>query len=102
MLDLAQELWDLTRELQEKTAEKAWQDVEVIQAKRAEILKKIDQALSETSSDETAVEVRQLLESCKKLEAECLANVEHARNALTEEQQKLSRGKAMQKAYGKR
>ncbi len=102
MLDLAQELWSLTRELQAKANEKAWEEVEVIQVKRTKILQKIEQALTHLATDKTVAEARQLLERCKQAEAECLSLAEQARNDATKEQQKLSRGKAMKKAYGKR
>lgn len=100
MIDVAQKLFELTEQLKQKTALDEWDEVEKIQTQRLELLTEISNGQLESISEQTASKVRELLEDARKVEQECEALAAEHRTQLTKEHGKLSKGKAMQRAYG--
>lgn len=100
MLDLAQELLTLSQEMLTLAEQKDWQKLAELQAKREALIKELD-ALDLSHLNQTQItEFSTLIIQSRELERRCRQLAEAGRDILTSEHRKVSKGKAMQKAYG--
>lgn len=100
MIDLAQELLKLSENMLSQAKEGAWNLVEQTQAIRIELIQKLEKKPTTSLNPSDSDAVARLILKSRELEKQCEFIVRKSQNGLTSEHSKLSRGKAMQKAYG--
>jgi len=100
MFDLAQKLLSLSQQMLSCTENKEWKKLSDIQAERAELVRQLDVIDMSALDYQKSTEMGALLLQIRNLEKQCIQLVETQRRSLTAEHTKVSKGKAMQKAYG--
>jgi len=100
VFDLAKKLFELTQQMKHSSEQSEWEAVEQIQQQRLTVLKLLHESPIEQLPEQAAREVTQLLQETQRLEDVCEQLAVNQRNQLTKEHGKVSKGKAMQQAYG--
>jgi len=100
MFDLAQKLLSLSHKMLRHAQNKAWPELAKIQSERAQIVRKLEDIDTTRLNQKDSLEIEKLLTKSRLLEKECVQLAEMERKGLTAEHTKVSKGKAMQKAYG--
>lgn len=100
MIDITRILFELTQKLLSASDQKDWDSVEAIQAQRLALLKQMEAYNPETLPEPVASEVAQMLSEIREIEKHCRALATAQRDELTQAHGKVSKGKAMQRAYG--
>lgn len=100
MFDLAQKLLSLSKEMLFHAQNKDWHQLSQTQAKRAHIVRQLETFEMDRLNQTDSLEMGKLLAESRKLEKRCVQLAETERKGLTAEHTKVSKGKAMQKAYG--
>lgn len=100
MIDLAQELLSLSQKMRSHAEKKEWQALEAIQAKRLLLVRKLEIEDTHTLTKQESEFVAKLLQESRTLEKECEHLAAAQRNSLMTEHSKVTKGKAMKKAYG--
>lgn len=100
MFDLAQKLLTLSLEMEHLAQADEWQKVEEIQTQRAALITQIASLDLSVLSAEEARDLTDLITKSQATEQRCTQLAARQRNALTSQHTKVSKGKAMQKAYG--
>lgn len=100
MIDLVKKLFELTHEMKALSEKGDWETVEKVQHQRTVLLTRIQGVSFDELTETDAREAAQLLKETKQLETQCQEQATLQRDLLTKKHGKLSKGKAMQKAYG--
>ena len=100
MFDLAQKLLSLSQQMLSCAENSEWENLADIQTKRAEIIRQLDTLDLSSLDQPSSVQLSELLTQSRDLEQRCMQLTETAQGKLTAEQVKVSKGKAMRKAYG--
>ena len=100
MFDLAQKLLSLSLEMEHLSQADEWQKVEEIQTQRAALIAQIASSDLSELSEKEARELADLITQSQAAEQRCTQLAERQRGTLTSQHTKVSKGKAMQKAYG--
>lgn len=100
MFDLAQKLLSLSQQMLTHAQNKDWHQLTESQASRAQIVGQLDKLDISRLSRTDSLEMEQLLTESRNLEKQCIRLAEAERKGLTTAHTKVSKGKAMQKAYG--
>ena len=100
MIDLAQELFEQSLKLLSQAEDGAWDFLEETQTVRAALIRQIEKQPTAQLKKTDSELISQLLQESRALEKKCELLVRQRRDSLTSEHGKVSRGKAMQKAYG--
>jgi hypothetical protein len=100
MIDLAQELLSLSQKMLSCAENKEWQALETIQAKRLLLVQKLEvEDTGKLTKPESESVSKVLLES-RALEKQCEQLAAIQQKSFMTEHSKISKGKAMKKAYG--
>ncbi|MCO4758791.1 MAG: flagellar protein FliT [Oceanospirillaceae bacterium] len=100
MIDLAQELLSLSQKMLSCAENKEWQALETIQAKRLLSVQKLEAEESKNLTKAESEIVSRLLHESRALEKQCEQLAAIQRKSFITEHSKISKGKAMKKAYG--
>ncbi|WP_370298991.1 flagellar protein FliT [Pontibacterium sp.] len=100
MIDLVKKLFELTLEMKALSDNGDWETVEKLQQQRAVLLTHIQDTPFDELTETDTREAARLIKEIKRLETQCEEQATLQRNLLTQKHGKLSKGKAMQKAYG--
>lgn len=97
-LALSQKLFDISKEIEQKIADKAWQEIESLQTEQATLASRLARLpLPETGRE--AAQLREQLEKIKQLNVVLVQKITVQKNQLAEQQRSHQAGKKMQKAY---
>lgn len=100
MLDLAQKLLSLSQELLAHTENEAWDAAEETQQKRNQLVQELALKPVETLKKEESEQLSEMLLTCRALEQQSEVLLRNNSQQLAAQQKKISKGQAMQKAYG--
>lgn len=100
MIDLAHELLLLSQKMLSLAESKEWQVLEDTQNQRLQIIRKLEMEDASSLSKPESEEVANLLKQCRDLERQCEELATYQRTSLTSVHTKMSKGKAMKRAYG--
>lgn len=100
MFDLAQKLFELSKKMLANAQRNEWEDIPNIQAERQKIIAQLEQSDMSRFTREESAAMEKLLTQSRAIEKQCVELTETAKKGLTNEQVKVSKGRAMQKAYG--
>lgn len=100
MIDLAQELLKQSKNMLSQAEAGEWELVEKTQQIRSNLIQQLEKEPSAGLSKKESETLAQLLFNSRQLEQMCEIHVRKSQKTLTSEHGKLTKGKAMQKAYG--